>query len=1123
MTHLFPMDLDGHVHPYGRDVDGWGRPMVDAACAADDDDDLATYQRVPDGEISSPPPPTDYMFEPDMEATDLGAVAAAINPAGVKVGKGDFELLSLLGKGGFAKVFQVRKTSGPDEGTLYAMKVLKKATLVQNQKDTAHVKSERHILEAVRNPFICSLHYAFQTEGKLYLVLEYLSGGELFACLEKEGIFPERTAAFYLAEITLALEHLHRNGIIYRDLKPENIILDSAGHIKLTDFGLSKEAIEGDIKTHTFCGTIEYMAPEILTRQGHNQAVDWWSLGTLMFDMLTGSPPFIAENRKKTIDKILKSRITLPAYLGSDARDLLRHLLKRNPESRIGAGPNGIDDLKAHPFFVANVNWVQVASRESKPPFVPNLTHAEDVSNFDTQFTSMPAVDTPCEHSLATFLQEGVANPFAGFTYIAPSVLHEGDAQQLLGADDHLHHSNSQRYVLMSDDPPFLKVGTEVSAKFKGAFCEARVKKVFKTIKFKVLLKEHPGGTHTMDESHLRGDAVYELNQLVEVQHGGKVVRGQILNIKDYSTYDVVFDDGDEKRLKRTQMVLKGAKHYNEEHSLDALPLYNPEQFSSPVVAKIIKKNKLENRREREARSVANTPRKEHPRHDHSGNYSDDEKPSSSRGSRMATRGKTPAKTEKKAEEEDRRKWLLKKKLLARKAKEAVKEAEKTSNVGVSSEDEDGSESGSDSDRETSEEEEEKWYPGDVVLVFSDAKKTGASVPAVVVNQKIYKNMPAAKNRPLLPSELPVRGFLNEGRYFTASTSSLKLYTGGPLTIEKESMRSAFAKAKDFHDSNGKTLPASWDLNKHILADGAMRKAEKPEKPEKPKPEKQEKAEKAEKPEKPEKSEKTEKSEKKPEKKEEKQDQSDSTSSSESDEEESSDDETDKEFGEARDAFVAHFYKFQEENATPINKQPVLGGKPLDIYRFYRVVRRLGGYKQVCTKNKWKKVLIHMKLEGCPGATAVTVKNAYNRYLLSFSQQYTRLGWSLNELTMPEGKRAGRAVQRINPSEKDEEESRNKTIAAIGDKLPAERIQLFQEWSSSPEGMELFRQCPVDEKKSFLQTIGPYRPRRFSITQVEQISESLQLKNMQQREEPTSGDQPALLAAGPPTQGVIGF
>ncbi|CAJ0585987.1 unnamed protein product, partial [Mesorhabditis spiculigera] len=597
MTHLFPMDLDGHVHPYGRDVDGWGRPMVDAACAADDDDDLATYQRVPDGEISSPPPPTDYMFEPDMEATDLGAVAAAINPAGVKVGKGDFELLSLLGKGGFAKVFQVRKTSGPDEGTLYAMKVLKKATLVQNQKDTAHVKSERHILEAVRNPFICSLHYAFQTEGKLYLVLEYLSGGELFACLEKEGIFPERTAAFYLAEITLALEHLHRNGIIYRDLKPENIILDSAGHIKLTDFGLSKEAIEGDIKTHTFCGTIEYMAPEILTRQGHNQAVDWWSLGTLMFDMLTGSPPFIAENRKKTIDKILKSRITLPAYLGSDARDLLRHLLKRNPESRIGAGPNGIDDLKAHPFFVANVNWVQVASRESKPPFVPNLTHAEDVSNFDTQFTSMPAVDTPCEHSLATFLQEGVANPFAGFTYIAPSVLHEGDAQQLLGADDHLHHSNSQR--------------------------------------------------------------------------------------------------------------------------------------------------------------------------------------------------------------------------------------------------------------------------------------------------------------------------------FTASTSSLKLYTGGPLTIEKESMRSAFAKAKDFHDSNGKTLPASWDLNKHILADGAMRKAEKPEKPEKPKPEKQEKAEKAEKPEKPEKSEKTEKSEKKPEKKEEKQDQSDSTSSSESDEEESSDDETDKEFGEARDAFVAHFYKFQEENATP--------------------------------------------------------------------------------------------------------------------------------------------------------------------------------------------------------------
>jgi p70 ribosomal S6 kinase len=150
------------------------------------------------------------------------------------------------------------------------------------------------------------LAYAFQTGGKLYLILEYLSGGELFMQLEREGIFMEDTASFYLAEITLALEHLHSHGIIYRDLKPENILLDNNGHIKLTDFGLCKESVDETSVTHTFCGTIEYMAPEILTRTGHAKAVDWWSLGALMFDMLTGAPPFTAENRKKTIDKILK-------------------------------------------------------------------------------------------------------------------------------------------------------------------------------------------------------------------------------------------------------------------------------------------------------------------------------------------------------------------------------------------------------------------------------------------------------------------------------------------------------------------------------------------------------------------------------------------------------------------------------------------------------------------------------------------------------------------------------------------------------------------------------------------------------------------------------------------------
>jgi p70 ribosomal S6 kinase len=253
----------------------------------------------------------------------------------------------------------------------------------------------------------------------LYLILEYLSGGELFMHLEREGIFMEDTAAFYLAEIVVALEHLHQQGIIYRDLKPENILLDSRGHVKLTDFGLCKEAIEGDQKTHTFCGTIEYMAPEILMRSGHGKAVDWWSLGALTFDMLTGCPPFTADCRKRTIDKILKGRLTMPPYLSMEAKDLIKRLLKRHSETRLGAGPGDADEIKEHLFF-RHLDWDKVYRREMEAPYKPNITSDEDVSLFDTKFTEMTPVDSPCEPTVSMSV-----NPFEGFTYVAPSVLEE--------------------------------------------------------------------------------------------------------------------------------------------------------------------------------------------------------------------------------------------------------------------------------------------------------------------------------------------------------------------------------------------------------------------------------------------------------------------------------------------------------------------------------------------------------------------------------------------------------------------------------------------------------------------------------------------------------------------------
>lgn len=329
-----------------------------------------------------------------------------------------FELLKVLGKGGYGKVFQVRKVTGAASGKIFAMKVLKKAMIVRNAKDTAHTKAERNILEEVKHPFIVDLIYAFQTGGKLYLILEYLSGGELFMQLEREGIFMEDTACFYLAEISMALGHLHKKGIIYRDLKPENIMLNNNGHVKLTDFGLCKESIHDGTVTHTFCGTIEYMAPEILMRSGHNRAVDWWSLGALMYDMLTGAPPFTGENRKKTIDKILKCKLSLPPYLTQEARDLLKKLLKRNASLRLGGGPGDAAEVQAHPFF-RHINWDDLLARKVEPPFKPFLQSADDVSQFDSKFTSQTPVDSPDDSTLS----ESANQVFLGFTYVAPSVL----------------------------------------------------------------------------------------------------------------------------------------------------------------------------------------------------------------------------------------------------------------------------------------------------------------------------------------------------------------------------------------------------------------------------------------------------------------------------------------------------------------------------------------------------------------------------------------------------------------------------------------------------------------------------------------------------------------------------
>uniref|UniRef100_A0A8C4ZFX3 non-specific serine/threonine protein kinase n=1 Tax=Gadus morhua TaxID=8049 RepID=A0A8C4ZFX3_GADMO len=328
-----------------------------------------------------------------------------------KADPSQFHLLKVLGQGSYGKVFLVRKIRGADRGHLYAMKVLRKATL--KVRDRVRSKMERDILAEVNHPFIVKLHYAFQTEGKLYLILDFLRGGDLFTRLSKEVMFTEEDVKFYLAELALALDHLHSLGIIYRDLKPENILLDEDGHIKITDFGLSKEAIENDKRAYSFCGTIEYMAPEVVNRRGHTQSADWWSFGVLMFEMLTGSLPFQGKDRKETMALILKAKLGMPQFLSPEVQSLLRALFKRNPTNRLGAGPDGVEEIKQHRFF-APVDWNRLYKREIRPPFKPTAGRPEDTFHFDPEFTSRTPTDSPGIPPSANTHQL-----FRGFSFVA--------------------------------------------------------------------------------------------------------------------------------------------------------------------------------------------------------------------------------------------------------------------------------------------------------------------------------------------------------------------------------------------------------------------------------------------------------------------------------------------------------------------------------------------------------------------------------------------------------------------------------------------------------------------------------------------------------------------------------
>jgi len=278
-----------------------------------------------------------------------------------KIGPQSFICHLMLGKGSFGEVFLVEKISNKK---LYAMKVLRKDKIL-NQNLTRYAKTERNVLSIMNHPFIVGLNSAFQTENKLYLILEYCPGGDLGSLITKKRRFPEDVAKIYAAEITLALENLHNKDIIFRDLKPDNVVLDAEGHAMLTDFGLSKEGVKAELQK-SFCGSVAYLAPEMLRRSGHNKTVDWYLLGVLIYEMLVGMPPYFSSNREELFENIKKAQLKLPKNLSEEAKHLITHLLKRDPAKRLGA-QNDAADIKNHPWF-RDIDWQDAMRRKLRPP-----------------------------------------------------------------------------------------------------------------------------------------------------------------------------------------------------------------------------------------------------------------------------------------------------------------------------------------------------------------------------------------------------------------------------------------------------------------------------------------------------------------------------------------------------------------------------------------------------------------------------------------------------------------------------------------------------------------------------------------------------------------------------------
>ncbi|GAA5972963.1 hypothetical protein JCM21900_004308 [Sporobolomyces salmonicolor] len=364
---------------------------------------------VPQGYPASPVPPQQQQQQQQVAARPPAGVVPARQR---RVGLDDFNFLAVLGKGNFGKVMLAEEKVSSQ---LYAIKVLKKEFIIEND-EVESTKSEKRVFLAAareRHPFLLGLHSCFQTETRIYFVMEYVSGGDLMLHIQREQFTPRR-AKFYAAEVLLALEYFHKNGIVYRDLKLDNILLTLDGHVKVADYGLCKEDMWFGKTTSTFCGTPEFMAPEIILEQRYGRAVDWWAFGVLIYEMLLGQSPFRGDDEDEIFDAILEDEPLYPIHMPKDSVSILQKLLTKDPTRRLGAGEADALEIRSHLFF-KDTNWDDVFHKRIPSPFFPAISSATDTSNFDQEFTSEQPTLTPV-HSTLSAQDQG---EFAGFSWTA--------------------------------------------------------------------------------------------------------------------------------------------------------------------------------------------------------------------------------------------------------------------------------------------------------------------------------------------------------------------------------------------------------------------------------------------------------------------------------------------------------------------------------------------------------------------------------------------------------------------------------------------------------------------------------------------------------------------------------